>query len=225
MQQIDIFDSLVEVGMVLAALIGGFVAFLFPYLKLQKKSLFAKNKKEEVDFDWNTHNRLHEVLTELRVQNDCARTQIVQFHNGGEFLDGISMQKMSLTHESLASGTSSEMETKKDLLLSLCIEGLKLIKEDNSMVHVTELLEDTWCKKFLQSSNVITFSFLPIRIREQIMGYVMCQWCSWSKSDEVEEDSVKVFLEDARNIIEVTIEQQKSSNRKAQIKTGDIYKI
>jgi hypothetical protein len=214
MQQIDTFDSWVEVGMVLAALIGGFVAFLFPYLhKLKKDTNKLFNQK--ADFDWNTHNRLHEVLTELRVQNDCARTQIIQFHNGGEFLDGISMQKMSLTHESLASGTSSEMETKKDVLLSLCIEGLKLVKENNSKVHVVELLEDSWCKKFLQSSNVIAFSFLPLRIKEHIVGYVMCQWCSWSKADEIEEDIAKSFLEDARNIIEVTLEQQKSNHKKA----------
>ena len=214
MQQIDTFDSWVEVGMVLAALIGGFVAFLFPYLhKLKKDTKKLFNQK--ADFDWNTHNRLHEVLTELRVQNDCARTQIIQFHNGGEFLDGISMQKMSLTHESLASGTSSEMETKRDVLLSLCIEGLKLVKENNSKVHVVELLEDSWCKKFLQSSNVIAFSFLPLRIKEHIVGYVMCQWCSWSKADEIEEDIAKSFLEDARNIIEVTLEQQKSNHKKA----------
>ena len=213
MQQIDTFDSWVEVGMVLAVLIGGFVAFLFPYLhKLKKDTRKLFNQK--ADFDWNTHNRLHEVLTELRVQNDCARTQIVQFHNGGEFLDGISMQKMSLTHESLASGTSSEMETKKDVLLSLCIEGLKLVKENNSKVHVVELLEDSWCKKFLQSSNVIAFSFLPISIKDHIVGYVMCQWCSWSKADEIEEDVAKSFLEDARNIIEVTLEQQKSNHKK-----------
>ena len=211
MQQIDTFDSWVEVGMVLAALIGGFVAFLFPYLhKLKKDTKKLFNQK--ADFDWNTHNRLHEVLTELRVQNDCARTQIIQFHNGGEFLDGISMQKMSLTHESLASGTSSEMETKKDVLLSLCIEGLKLVKENDSKVHVVELLEDSWCKKFLQSSNVIAFSFLPLRISDHIMGYIMCQWCSWSKADEIEEDVARQFIEEARNIIEVTLEQQKSNH-------------
>ena len=214
MQQIDTFDSWVEVGMVLAALIGGFVAFLFPYLhKLKKDTKKLFNQK--ADFDWNTHNRLHEVLTELRVQNDCARTQIIQFHNGGEFLDGISMQKLSLTHESLASGTSSEMETKRDVLLSLCIEGLKLVKENNSKVHVVELLEDSWCKKFLQSSNVIAFSFLPLRIKEHIVGYVMCQWCSWSKADEIEEDIARQFIEEARNIIEVTLEQQKSNHKKA----------
>jgi len=213
MQQIDTFDSWVEVGMVIAALLGGFVAFLFPYLhKLKKDTKKLFNQK--ANFDWNTHNRLHEVLTELRVQNDCARTQIIQFHNGGEFLDGISMQKMSLTHESLASGTSSEMETKKDVLLSLCIEGLKLVKENDSKVHIVELLEDSWCKKFLQSSNVIAFSFLPLRINEHIVGYIMCQWCSWSKADEIEEDAARLFIEEARNIIEVTLEHQKSNHHK-----------
>ena len=51
-------------------------------------------------------------------------------------------------------------------------------------------------------------------MNEQIMGYVMCQWCSWSKADEVEEDYVKAFIEDARNIIEVTLEQQKNKHRR-----------
>ena len=77
---------------------------------------------------WKTHTRLHETLTELRVKTDCARSQIVQFHNGGEFLDGISMKKMSLTHESLEKGVSSEMGIKKDLLLSkLYLIHLELI--------------------------------------------------------------------------------------------------
>jgi len=209
MQQIDTFDSWLEIGMAITAIVGGIAIFLFPYLVKQVgKSSPPDGTGYPADFNWSIHSKLNERLTELRVQNDCARTQIVQFHNSGNFLDGISMKKMSLTHESLANGTSSEMETKKDLLLSLCVEGLTLLKEDNPELYVVDQLEESWCKKFMQASNVISFSFLPIRKRKEISGYVMCQWCSWNKTDNVEEKEMSSFLESARDSIEFTMEQQ-----------------
>ena len=214
MEDTVFFDSWVEVGMAVAAVVSGFAIFLYPYiLKIKKKSLCdSDNNEYPSDFNWSSHTTLHEKLTELRVQVDCARTQIVQFHNSGEFLDGISMKKMSLTHESLATGTSSEMETKKDLLVSLCIDGLTLLKENKPELYVVDQLEDSWCKKFMQASNVIAFSFLPIRKKNKIIGYLMCQWCSWSKTDNIEEKEMALFLENARDIIEFTMEQQLSKS-------------
>jgi len=204
---IDVFGSWVEVGMIAAVVIAGALTVLLP--------LFRKTKKVKVhglkypdQFNWDTHSRIHERLTELRVITDCARTQVVQFHNGGHFLDGISMKKMSLTHESLANGCSSEMETKRDLLMSLCLEGLELLRDDEAKLHIVDQLEDSWCKNFMQSSNVIAFSFLPIRKWGEIMGYVMCQWCSWSKTDNVDEISAAKELETARNDVEVQLSQQ-----------------
>ena len=211
MEETVFFDSWVEIGMALSAIVGGAAIFFYPYLlkliKNQQSSVSGTNEYP-ADFNWSIHSRLNEKLTELRVQNDCARTQIVQFHNSGNFLDGISMKKMSLTHESLANGTSSEMETKKDLLLSLCVEGLNLLKLDSAELYVVDQLEDSWCKKFMQASNVISFSFLPIRNRKEISGYVMCQWCSWNKTDNIEESEMSIFLESARDSIEFTMEQQ-----------------
>ena len=67
--------------------------------------LKTKKKKEYNSF-WSIHSQVHETLTELRVMSDCARVHLVQFHNGEYFLDGISMKKLSLTHESLNKGTS-----------------------------------------------------------------------------------------------------------------------
>ena len=155
---------------------------------------------------WNTHTRLHETLTELRVNTDCARAQIIQFHNGGEFLDGISMKKMSLTHESLDKGVSSEMNVKQDILMSMCIDGLNLLLEDNPKLHIVDELEDSWCKQFYQSSNIIAFSFLPIKKHGQAVGYVMVQWCSWSKVDDINEEHILHHTETARNLIEVQLD-------------------
>jgi len=209
-QTTDVFGTWIDFGMAIAAVIGGIAIFMFPYLRdlLKKTNFNTDSNVYPKDFNWGTHTGLHEKLTELRVQTDCARTQIVQFHNSGQFLDGISMKKMSLTHESLATGTSSEMPVKKDLLLSLCVEGLNLLKENKSDLYIVDQLDDSWCKKFMQASNVIAFSFLPIRKENEISGYVMCQWCSWSKTDNIEEKEMAIFLESARDLIEFIMQQQ-----------------
>ena len=162
---------------------------------------------------WNTHTRLHETLTELRVNTDCARAQIIQFHNGGEFLDGISMKKMSLTHESLDKGVSSEMSVKQDILMSMCIDGLNLLLKDEPKMHIVEDLEDSWCKQFYQTSNVIAFSFLPIKKYGQAIGFVMIQWCSWAKTDDVEEEHTQFHLETARNLIEIQLDILKKKKK------------
>jgi len=209
MEEIVFFDSWVEIGMALSAVLGGAAIFFYPhFLKYFRKTSSDILNEYPADFNYLINSKLSEKLVELRVQVDCARTQIVQFHNSGNFLDGISMKKMSLTHESLASGTSSEMETKKDLLLSLCVEGLNILKKNNPALYVVDQLDDSWCKKFMQASNVISFSFLPIRCKGEIYGYVMCEWCSWSKTDNIEEKEMALFLESARDSIEFSMEQQ-----------------
>ena len=128
---IDHFGSWVEVGMIVGVVIAGALTAILPILS-RRKSNKSNQLKYPDRFNWDAHSRIHERLTELRVKTDCARTQVVQFHNGGHFLDGISMKKMSLTHESLANGCSSEMETKRDLLMSLCLEGLELLRQDDA---------------------------------------------------------------------------------------------
>ena len=192
--------------MIVAVFLAGAATVLIPLIK--RVRTIKPKELHMTSFNWDVHSRIHEVLSELRVRTDCARSQVVQFHNGGVFLDGISMKKMSLTHESLANGCSSEMETKRDLLLSLCLEGLSLLMEDKPKLHIVEQLEDSWCKNFMQSTNIISFCFLPIRKNGEIVGYVMCQWCSWSKTDVIDEAQVETELETARNDIEVNLSQQ-----------------
>jgi hypothetical protein len=55
------------------------------------------------------HTEIHELLTELRVTTKCMRASILQFHNGDYFMDGISMRKFSVTHESAHKGYNSQV--------------------------------------------------------------------------------------------------------------------
>tara|TARA_R110000824_G_scaffold181859_2_gene362725 strand:+ start:753 stop:1397 length:645 start_codon:yes stop_codon:yes gene_type:complete len=206
-----------ELGIACVAISVG-VAFGIHRMLKGKDFMLLEEKKEQLQFPtscfWATHTRVHETLTELRVKTDCARAQLVQFHNSGHFLDGISMKKMSLTHESLEKGVSSEMGIKKDLLLSMCIDGLTLLLEDDPQLYMVSNMEDSWCKQFMENSNVVSFSFLPLRRQGLVIGYIMCQWCSWTKSDSIEEEEMVAEVVDARNLIEIQLEQELSGTKK-----------
>ena len=203
-----------EIGGIVTALIAGIGTAFYYLINKGKLGMLLKErksiKKQKVNLPdncfWNVHTILHETLTELRVKTNCARAQIVQFHNGGEFLDGISMKKMSLTHESLDKGVSSEMPLKQELLLSMCVDGLMLLQEDNPKVHTVDEMEDSWCKQFMENSNIVAFSFLPIKKYGQAVGYIMTQWCSWNHADNADEIEVAEQVENARGLVEIQLD-------------------
>jgi hypothetical protein len=202
-----------EIGGIVMALAAGIATGFYYLINKGKIGMLLKERRESKtqtvnlpdNCFWNVHTVLHETLTELRVKTNCARAQIVQFHNGGEFLDGISMKKMSLTHESLDKGVSSEMPLKQGLLLSMCVDGLMLLQKDTAQVYKVDELEDSWCKQFMENSNVIAFSFLPIKKHNQAVGYVMVQWCSWNHADGVDEVEVSEHIENARKLVEIQL--------------------
>ena len=82
---IDLFGSWIELGMVIAAIAGGILISLPAFIRWRKN---VSNKKSNLQsdlhypqsFNWDIHTTVHEILTELRVQTDSARSQIVQFH-------------------------------------------------------------------------------------------------------------------------------------------------
>ena len=200
-----------ELGVATVAIVIG-VAFGIHRMLKGKNFMLLEEKKRQLEFPtscfWTTHTRVHETLTELRVKTDCARAQLVQFHNTGHFLDGISMKKMSLTHESLEKGISSEMGIKRDLLLSMCIDGLTLLLEDDPQLYMVSNMEDSWCKQFMENSNVVSFSFLPLRKQGLVIGYLMCEWCSWTKTDLIDKEEMVAEITNARNLIEIQLEQE-----------------
>jgi len=205
---IDIVGSWLEIGMTIAAIAAGVITVLIPLIRRRVKKNFNTNLDYPKSFRWEIHTRLHETLTELRVRTDCARSQIVQFHNSGEFLDGVSMKKFSLTHESLNIGTIGEGDQKKDMLITMFLYKLNLLKEDKAAIHIVDSMSDTYSKQYMQNSNVIAFSMLPIRKKKEIVGYVMIQWCSWNKVDLIDENVVGEEMENARTHIEVQLQQQ-----------------
>ncbi len=208
-------DDWIALGISVAALVAGFFSYFFGFKK-KKKSNHSDIISPKIDFPdhfWEVHTKIQETITELRVKVNCARSHLVQFHNGGHFIDGISMKRMSLTHESLERSVSGEMKNHQDLLMSIYMEILNHVKKDHPLIIMVNEMEECYAKQDLESGNVIAFSLLPIKQNSLIIGYIMVEWCSWNKVDEIQEEVVADWMSRSQSLIEVELTNQKRKNR------------
>ena len=208
---IENWNDWVKVGVSLGAILAGMTTyFLARWRKRIKKK---KNIVSLLDFPkgfWDVHTKIQETLTELRLMIDSARTQLIQFHNSGRFLDGISMKKFSLTHESVQRSIVPGAEKTQDLIMSMFLPILSLVKENDAKIYMVSELEDSYGKSFLESNNILAFSILPIRTRGIVSGFVMAQWCCLSKTDEIEVEVTDDWMHRSRNLLEVELQEQKN---------------
>lgn len=173
---------------------------------------FKKFKQEFKPDNFITiHTEIHELLTELRVLTDAARAQVIQFHNGEYFMDGISMRKFSLTHESVEKGIESDGERLQGYLCSMFLPLLLMVNDNSPKVHYTADLPENYVKQYLESRNVEAFSVLPIKINNLITGFIMNQWCSGIKAEKIDQHFCLSELRKVTNNITVQLTQQKKS--------------
>ena len=170
---------------------------------------YSKDRENNDNSFITVHGEIHEVLTELRVLTDSARAQVIQFHNGEYFMDGVSMRKFSITHESLEKGIESDANRIKGVLCSMFIPLLNLVLEDSPKIHYTADLKNSYLKQYLESRSVEAFSVLPIKIQNPTPGCVMVQWCSGLKAERIDETFTVNELTKIRNQITAQLGQQK----------------
>lgn len=191
---VDILGSWMEIGMVIASLIVG-ALLIWPVLRniiISKKYFMTKG--------FNTfktmHTRIHEILTELRVRSDADRVLVLRFHNGGKFLDGSSIKKFSLTHESCGIGISETRNSRQDVLISTFIEMLDHIIDDHKpvIVEATSDLSDCHFKRHLESNHTLAYSLVPIKDTRGvlILGCLLVEWCNWDKVDRIDDDQILI---------------------------------
>jgi len=204
MQETDLikefnFNHWIELGIAVAVAISASIWKLWP-----------KKIYKEDDMDWKIHTDIHEQLTELRVLSYAARAQLIRFHNGEYFMDGVSMRKLSLTHESLARGISAESDKKTNLLISLFSPLIEKIINNSAEMYFTTSEKEGFHKSFLEISNINSFMVLPVKYKNNINGYLMLQWCSPNKTKKALNDIVQIskLLTDVRDRTQVLLEEQ-----------------
>jgi len=204
MQEVDLikefsFNYWIELGIAVGVAVGAAVWKLWP-----------KKTEQEDDMDWRVHSDIHEQLTELRVLSDAARAQLIRFHNGEYFMDGVSMRKLSLTHESVSRGVAAEGDKKTGLLISLFAPLIEKIINNSADMHFITSEREGFHKSFMEISNVNSFMVLPVKYKNNISGYLMLQWCSPSKTKKALNNIVQTskLITDARDRIQVLLEEQ-----------------
>lgn len=173
----SIKDYYPAIGEAIGLLLGGvMIGILGTWRKknISIKQLFLKSQR----FVHN-HSQMHEVLTELRLVCECSRSLIFQFHNGGNFSDGSSMKRFSVTHESVAPGIQSMILEAQDVLLTRYIELIRVLEtKPNKIIRVDSLPESSF-RAGLEINNVIYFSVSPLKCVDGLipLGFVCCHWC------------------------------------------------
>ena len=157
------------------------------------------------------HSDINERLSELRIQSNAMRASIMQFHNGEYYMDGISMRKFSVSHESSYKGYYPQVLKFKNSLCSLFTVLLEKMMENKSTIHSVETLSDHGhTKHFFEDEYISHFSILPLKNKGIIVGFILVQW---HKDYAPSVDQAKQFIvlfEDIHNSIQIDLARQKN---------------
>ena len=189
-----------EVGAALFLILSGFgIAWL--------KDLF---KKKKTNIDWSVHTQIHDFLTETRVLAHADRAQIIQFHNGEYFIDGVSMRKLSLTHESVSNGISSEAQSKNGILISHFAPLMEKLEINSPIYYVVEDEKGSYFKNTMVAANVYSYIVLPLFCTNMKSGFIMIQWCVSDKQEYLDKQNHNIIQDivRARDIIQTKLTQQ-----------------
>lgn len=170
---------------------------------------FAKSKTKNDNFI-AIHTEIHELLTELRIQSKAMRVGVLQFHNGEYFMDGISMRKFSITHESSHRGYISQSLKFKNVLCSLFIPLLHKILEDKSTIHHVEAMNESYAKHFFEDENISHYSCLPLKNKNTNIGFILLQWHFDFPPDMENQQATMDYLSNIRSSVEVQLSYQRN---------------
>jgi hypothetical protein len=188
-----------KIGAGVAAMIaGGYFGFKEVLRFIKGK----KAKKSEKAFT-EVNMRIWEVLTELRIRSNACRATLAQFHNGGKYVDGSSMRRMSITHQSCDQKASSTMQFRQDSLVSRFVELIELLQENDSDIRMVTEDDESNSKRFLEVHDTLAYSILPVQCKHSlaIHGYIMIEWCDLGRLDNLDESKFQDEIDDARDQI------------------------
>lgn len=202
------FDLWMNVGTAMAGMVAGMLAGV-SYLR--KKTLSWK-KQEERDAaitiqDIRRYGQVQELITTLRCQTGADRVQILQFHNGGKFLDGSPMKRMSVTHESCKQGVAYEYMHMQAVLATLLWQKIELVKKDDPQIHLVRNLADSTLKTYCRSKGTEAFSILPVKKDNLVIGFINLDWLDEELVPNKPLDFASVFMEH-RGFIELQLSKE-----------------
>lgn len=156
------------------------------------------------------HTEIHELLTELRIHSKAMRVSVLQFHNGEYFMDGISMRKFSITHESSHKGYISQSLKFKNVLCSLFIPLLNKVLENKSTIHHVEAMAESYAKHFFEDENIAYYSCLPLKNKNVNIGFILLQWHFDFPPNMENQQSISEYTDTIKDSVEIQLSYQRN---------------
>jgi hypothetical protein len=139
------------------------------------------------------------------------RVSVLQFHNGEYFMDGISMRKFSITHESSHKGYTSQALKFKNTLCSLFVPLLTKVIENNPLIfNIQSMPANSYVKHFFEDEFVSHIACLPVKNKNVNVGFILVQWHKAYSPDLAKEQEFMNHFNAIRSSIEVQLSYQKN---------------
>jgi len=200
---IDIMGSWMEMGMAILALFAGFV-MVYPIVKMIVTKKLYKKWNPTCNHFREKNQKIQDSLAELRITLDCGRACLLQFHNGGTYLDGTSIKKFSLTHESCDIGVSETYRERQDTLMTQYLDLLSILSENDACPRLVNDLTDSSFKRQLENAGSVIFALYPVKnVRDNnTVGMILIEWTDWNKMEHIGDDIIILSMEEGSRKIE-----------------------
>lgn len=183
-------DFILLAGEIVGVFAVGLVVGLVGALRKQKTSAKWSPARERKFVE--KHSNIHELLTELRVTVRASRAVVFQFHNGGSFVDGGSIKRFSVTHESCEVGVTSVLLDSQDVLLTRYTDMIGIMDANPSKIMRVSSLSPSPFRSALEINNVEFFTISPLRCDDGItpLGFLCCHWCLEQQLEEIKGEGI-----------------------------------
>lgn len=131
--------------------------------------------KDPVITSLNNSKIVRETIKQLLQEWGANRVYILQFHNGGHFYTGATMQKFSVTYEEQTSGIIPICTTKQNVPLTVNTY-IKDIIEGNYKISDTEEVNDIISRTFYNEFHIKAAIGVPIFKDNKVIGAIILNY-------------------------------------------------
>ncbi len=132
-------------------------------------------------------------IEDLLNVSGADRACIYQFHNGGEYYTGRSMQKLSMTYESVKPGISHLQIARQNIPVSACNATLAPMITDRRVLvtDVEREMEDSLCKFYaIEAGTKSVYKWTIYDLQKRAIGFFQVDYVTRKKklSEEILQD-------------------------------------
>jgi hypothetical protein len=179
--------------------ISGLLGVFFIFIKKIVGNLGDRltTKRDAVVETLSVAKLIKDCLSNLLVDWDAGRACIVQFHNGGSFFTGGSMQKFSITHEEIAPGVNPMHKVLQNVIITNA-SWIGDVLDGTFVVPSVKKLRDVTTRTFFEEFGVESVIGIPLKKDNKVVGILMLQFIL--KHPRLDETCLSQLTEQCKNI-------------------------